>query len=102
MHYRVTCGGSALGDKAHFSEDASDGGDSLLFTAFSGSICMHRYSDLRRVFEMAVSELIQCESVYSVHVCKFMVNVQWCVHVCCVPVRVHAPFPLHSESQLCH
>ena len=64
MHYRVTCGGAALADKAHFSEDASDGGNSLLFTAFGGTICMHRYSYLRRVFEMAVSELTLCDSVY--------------------------------------
>ena len=58
MYNRVTCGGSTLADKAHFSEDASNGGDSLLFTAFRGSICMHQYSDLRRVSEMDVSELI--------------------------------------------
>ena len=65
MYYRITCGGSALADKAHFSEDASNGGDSLLFTAFSGTVCMHKYSDLRRVFEMAVSELTQSGNVYS-------------------------------------
>ena len=75
MHYRITCGGSTLADKAHFSEDASNGGDSLLFTAFSGTICMHRYSDLRRVFEMAVSELTQSDSVYTVCGVQ-MVNVQ--------------------------
>ena len=76
MHYRITCGGSALADKAHFSEDASNGGDSLLFTAFSGTICMHKYSDLRRVFEMAVSELSQSDSVYT---------------VCGVQMHIHAP-----------
>ena len=83
MHYRITCGGSALADKAHFSEDASNGGDSLLFTAFSGSICMHRYSDLRRVFEMAVSEVTQSDSVYTVCGVQ-MVNVQWCACVFCI------------------
>ena len=102
MHYRITCGGSTLADKAHFSEDASNGRDSLLFTAFSGTICMHQYSDLRRVFEMAVSELSQSGNVYSVQ----LVNVQWCACVfcvsacsCCISAALRIPIvPLMTGS----
>ena len=60
-----------MADKAHFSEDLSNSGGSLLFTAFGGSICMHRYSDLRTAFEAVVSEVMESGSVEWV-VCK------WC------------------------
>ena len=47
-----------MAEKAHFSENPSNGTGSLLFTAFGNSICMHRYADLRNAFEAVVSEVM--------------------------------------------